>query len=367
MILCDIVMQENQIPLFLLQKIMEIQCPQPEPAVEFLSSMLVGFSREISPFKKIAHPSCVDTSQYAHLLEFLYCNIVPKHEEPYETTPKDDHDENEVQRFIRSIKRLTIAVTSYVFDRIRALLSVIIKFVVKIPLRVLANVPPLSIIKIPIEETLFCQMDQTPKISNVSVTPLLEEIAIPSVAELAYAGIKLSPTKGDLSTIEFNVDKATLHLPVISLDVNTDIVLRNLVSYEASIGSRPLFFARYIELMNGIIDTEEDVKLLREKGIIMNHLKSDKAVAELWNGMTRSIRLTRVARLDKLVEDVNEYYHSRWKVKMRNFMRRNVKCGSTWDCAALLVVVLFLFGVGLQAFCLAHGCIRVSPERKVRA
>ncbi|KAK9923035.1 hypothetical protein M0R45_031470 [Rubus argutus] len=49
------------------------------------------------------------------------------------------------------------------------------------------------------------------------------------------------------------------------LDGNTEVVLRNLVAYEASTVSGPLVLARYTELMNGIIDTKEDVKLLREK------------------------------------------------------------------------------------------------------
>jgi hypothetical protein len=33
--------------------------------------------------------------------------------------------------------------------------------------------------------------------------------------------------------------------------------------------------------MNGIIDIEEDVRILREAGIILNRLKSDEEVATL--------------------------------------------------------------------------------------
>ncbi|KAL3528926.1 hypothetical protein ACH5RR_008248 [Cinchona calisaya] len=54
--------------------------------------------------------------------------------------------------------------------------------------------------------------------------------------------------------------------------------------------SSPLAFTRYTELMNGIIDTQRDAKFLREKGIIVNQLKSDKEVADLWNGMSKSIK-----------------------------------------------------------------------------
>ncbi|KAI7985308.1 putative UPF0481 protein [Camellia lanceoleosa] len=81
---------------------------------------------------------------------------------------------------------------------------------------------------------------------------------------------------------------------------------RNLVAYEACNASGSLVFTRYTELMNGIIDIEEDAKLLGEEGIILNHVKSNKEVAELWNGMGRSFRLTKVPFLDKVIEDVNK-------------------------------------------------------------
>jgi hypothetical protein len=59
--------------------------------------------------------------------------------------------------------------------------------------------------------------------------------------------------------------------------------------------------------MNGIIDTENDAKILREKGIILNHLKSDKEVANMWNGMSKSLRLSRVQSMDKTIEDVTSF------------------------------------------------------------
>jgi hypothetical protein len=62
---------------------------------------------------------------------------------------------------------------------------------------------------------------------------------------------------------------------VIGIDVNSEILLRNLVACEASACTGPLVLARYVELMNGIIDTEEDARLLRERGKILNYLKSE--------------------------------------------------------------------------------------------
>ena len=86
--------------------------------------------------------------------------------------------------------------------------------------------------------------------------------------------------------------------------------MRNLVAYEASTVSDSLVFARYTELMNGIIDSVEDAKILREKKINVNNLKSDADVAEVFNGMSKAVRLTNVPYIDKVIEDVNKYYYS---------------------------------------------------------
>ncbi|KAG9456200.1 hypothetical protein H6P81_000708 [Aristolochia fimbriata] len=67
-----------------------------------------------------------------------------------------------------------------------------------------------------------------------------------------------------------------------------------MVAYEASAASGPLVLTRYTELMNGIIDTAEDAKLLRERGVLINRLQTDEEVGDMWNGMTKSVRLTKV-------------------------------------------------------------------------
>ncbi|KAM7475874.1 hypothetical protein LguiB_023117 [Lonicera macranthoides] len=100
--------------------------------------------------------------------------------------------------------------------------------------------------------------------------------------------------------IRFDDNMFTFRLPVISLDVNTGHSKKlGSVAYEACKAFGPLILTRYTELMNSIIDTADDAKFLKEIGIIINQLKSDKDVANLWNGMSKSINLTKVPFLDK--------------------------------------------------------------------
>ncbi|KAJ0007211.1 hypothetical protein Pint_30231 [Pistacia integerrima] len=363
-ILRDIVMLENQIPFFILKKMLEFQFQSLESADDVLLSMLMGLYKEISPFKMMQDLPKIELSDCPHLLDFLYHMFVPKSEGPTEIIDVEDHceaDEQGMERFFWG--------SNFVKQLLKnLLLSRPVKAIVKLPWTMLSNLPGFSILKHLV--TFFCfsnnieENKSENESSKISKPPLVEEITIPSVSELSKAGVRFSPTNGNISTISFDVDCVTFYLPTISLDLNTEVILRNLVAYEASNASGPLVFTRYTELMNGIIDTEDDVKLLRERGIILNRLKSDEEAARLWNGMSKSIRLTKVPFLDEVIEDINKYYDGRWLVKIRKFMKHHVF--SSWQFLTLLAAILLLFLMMLQAFCALYGCSRSFRIRRTQ-
>uniref|UniRef100_A0A2C9V1C4 Uncharacterized protein n=1 Tax=Manihot esculenta TaxID=3983 RepID=A0A2C9V1C4_MANES len=219
----------------------------------------------------------------------------------------------------------------------RLIFSRPVKLILKLPWTILSSLPGMSVLKQPIQYLFFDQDKEELKPKNdgcsnneVSKPPLVEEITIPCVTELAKCGVRFLPTM---------------------------VVPRNLAAYEASNASGPLVFTRYTELMNGIIDTEEDVKLLREKCIILNHLKSDGEVADLWNGISKSIRLNKVPFLDKVIEDANKYYNGKWKIKVGNFMKRYVF--GSWQFLTFLAAIFLLMLMTLQAFCSVYSCGRL--------
>ncbi|CAN6289026.1 unnamed protein product [Urochloa humidicola] len=362
MLLRDIVMLENQIPLFLLLKALETRCSSAQTAEPVLSSMLIGFFQEVSTFRGVGRP-CTDINRHAHLLDFLYSNMVPKCAEESHGAAGEAAGRDEESCHKHDHRKSTLnSVTELLVNRGSKIVSVVIDFLLRFLLKFIATLPCLSILGEPIEQ-LTQQASSEPRgaseiqsIKNTS--PLLEEIAVPSVSELAYTGVRFCPTVGDLFTIEFCSATATLHLPVMGVNVNSEVVLRNLVAYEAAAGGGPLVLAQYVELMNGIVDTEEDARLLRESGVVLNHLKSDREVADLWNGMTRSVRLTRVPPLDKVIDELNRHHEGCWKVRVRAFVRARV-LGSRELLACVAVVLLVLF-VGLQAFCVLRGCVPAS-------
>ncbi|KAK6118007.1 hypothetical protein DH2020_048251 [Rehmannia glutinosa] len=241
-----------------------------------------------------------------------------------------------------------------------------LKLILQLPWTILTKIPIIKMMKGPIENMLSTfktdkeKTDEDKSSSNSNnKPPLLEEIKIPSVTQLFEVGVKFLPTNEGITSINFDEKNLTFYIPIIELDVNSKVVLRNLVAYEACSASGPLILTRFVELMNGIIDTDEDAKLLCQRGIVINHLKSEKEVADLWNGMSKSVRLTKVPCLDKVIGDVNKYYNGRWKVKVGNFMKKYVF--GSWRILTFLAAIMMLLLMCLQAFCQVYSCSRVFP------
>lgn len=379
-ILRDIVMLENQIPLFVLRKMLEFKFSSLEAADEMLILMFIGLFKEISPFKMMEEFPNIRVAESVHLLDFLYDVIVPKLEQQPDTVENEVEQEEEQQKEGNEEESADSSHVKQFFNELWKILSKLnkgpmklmkkvsvskpLKVFAQLPWKIVSNLPGLKLLKQPVENMFFSQEKRDEKGESGSSSskslmnkpPSVEEITIPSVTDLLNCGIRFVATTGSISSISFDAKTRTFYLPTIGLDVNTEVFLRNLVAYEASVASGPLVITRYTELMNGIIDSEEDARILREKGIILNHLKSDKEVADLWNGMSKSLRVSRVAQLDKVIEDVNKYHNGRMKVKLWKFMKNYVF--SSWQFLTFLAAICLLLLMALQAFCSVYTCTR---------
>ncbi|KAK2995977.1 hypothetical protein RJ640_001885 [Escallonia rubra] len=175
--------------------------------------------------------------------------------------------------------------------------------------------------------------------------PTVEEITIPSVSRLSkFAGVKFSATDGGIGDMKFVQGEATLYLPIITLNANSEVVLRNLVAYEVALSNSTGKLAQYVDFMCGIVDTAEDAQLPREKGIIKGDL-SNEEIADLFNGMNR---LSAKAR-DKTVDEINEYYNKRPMVKGYNFIKKQVF--ASWRILTLSSTILLLLLFLMNSFC----------------
>ncbi|KAH9715510.1 hypothetical protein KPL71_021077 [Citrus sinensis] len=229
---------------------LEIQCSSLESADDMLMSMLKGFCKELSPLKMKDQPM-IKISERAHLLNILYDRFV---DDQGEAMHPEEIYSDDTKRLFSQLWKLLLTLDKGPIKLIRKLVvSKPIKLLFKLPWKTLQNVvfPQENVEKNSDDES-------SPLSKHMNNPPFVEKITIPSVTEPAKSNVRFLPTVGDISTVSFDAKKAILHLPTISLDVNTEVVLKNVVAYEASSASGPLALTRYTELMNGIIDTEED-------------------------------------------------------------------------------------------------------------
>ncbi|KAG4952633.1 hypothetical protein JHK85_046500 [Glycine max] len=155
--------------------------------------------------------------------------------------------------------------------------------------------------------------------------------------------------------IDFDEKKGIFYLPVLKLDVNSEVIMRNLVAHEALTKPDFLIFTRYTELMRGIIDTVEDVKLLKNAGIIDSSSSlSVEETEELFNGMSKSIGPTKTEKLDETIKKVNKYYHDKRKANLYRTLTEYVY--NSWKLFTLLATFVLLAMTALQTFCSAYDC-----------
>ncbi|KAI6695919.1 hypothetical protein NL676_023629 [Syzygium grande] len=125
--------------------------------------------------------------------------------------------------------------------------------------------------------------------------------------------------------------------------------------------SGPLLFTRFMEIMDGLLNTPHDVKLLKKHGIITGHLKDGK-VAHLFNGMSHSIEVHGHSQLDKTIKRVNEFYNAALNIKTQNMIERYVY--DAWKVLVMVATVLFFLLMVLQTFCSAYGCSSLVKKTK---
>lgn len=341
----DFIMVENQIPLFLLFKVIRTQYELEEEADHQLSRAVIGFLEDLSPFK-IRLRDCVDDiSRHPHVLDLLYRLIVvvfPDDLEPsiHMDEAGDDDGDDVITGTRRS--RATVVV-DFFLEYLTCCIKHAAKFIITVCPKMVSSLP----IFLMLRHLCSFGRNSNEEETNVGVD---ESMPIPSVSELMNAGVKFTSIQDQTitTTISFDPNNGTFQLPEISLDSNTEVVLRNLVAYEVSILGPPWKLTRYTELMSGMIHTKDDVRLLREKKVVVNNMRSDKDAADMWNGMSsRTIAGGGIdLKLDGIVQDVNCYVNRKWRFRISSSMRRIGL--NSWHLPRFIFAFVFFVFLGLH-------------------
>ncbi|TKY53206.1 UPF0481 protein [Spatholobus suberectus] len=134
-----------------------------------------------------------------------------------------------------------------------------------------------------------------------------------NIKELKIAGIELKSSKTRrLKDISFSYGWlcSKLTLPEIIMDYTTTTTLLNLIAYEMCPDFKNDYgISSYVSFLDLLIDCPNDVKALRSKRILLNSLRSDEEVANLFSILGADL-VTNVEKYVIIKAQIKEHYKS---------------------------------------------------------
>ncbi|XP_059064342.1 uncharacterized protein LOC131856535 [Cryptomeria japonica] len=157
-------------------------------------------------------------------------------------------------------------------------------------------------------------------------------------AELLHkAGIEFQP--GQLKFEKRLFGRGTFYLPQIKISVTTETRLRNLMAYEQC--SYTL-----LRFLDNLIDSERDVSLLRKSFVIRSWAGSNEDIARMFNRLWDGITFSSSGEIDMIMKKARGHYNDQWKVLTNEFKQEN--CSKPWYVVPIVAAVLILGMTAVQ-------------------
>ncbi|KAG2669228.1 hypothetical protein I3760_14G024900 [Carya illinoinensis] len=291
-ILHDLLLLENQLPFFVLEDLYQLGYPKPEKGA--LIDLCCGFFCDL----------------YRYIVPYKY--IEPKNDEVDHIEPKNDevdHIDDKRTHFKYLVRRLNdISLKS---NQVKHLTDLV---------RYFFRPPKIEGRKehhVHLHGTATKLDEVGLKFKKSNSKRDLLQIQFPDNECLErFPCFNLSwllsclPCLKSIDCLERSVQRR-LEVPPLLLDDKTEGLFRNQMALEQCHYPSKTYICDYIVLLDDLITTKEDVRLLVEKEIIVNELGSSAAVTKLINNLALEIEESGT-HYAKLCEDLNTYYKSPW-------------------------------------------------------
>ncbi|KAI3942128.1 hypothetical protein MKW98_003727 [Papaver atlanticum] len=153
---------------------------------------------------------------------------------------------------------------------------------------------------------------------------------IPCATELKQSGVKFVKGTGS-SILDIRFKDGILEIPPLVIEDNTDALLRNLIALEQQVNGVDNYISSFAYMMDGLINSREDVRILRKAGIIDNMLGADEDVAVLFNKICCGINIGK-SHYFELYNELNTYYRTPWNQRIA-MIKSFICCCSFSACA----------------------------------
>ncbi|PIA38069.1 hypothetical protein AQUCO_02800007v1 [Aquilegia coerulea] len=163
---------------------------------------------------------------------------------------------------------------------------------------------------------------------------------IPSATELHKTGVKFKKAKRSYSmNLKFSAN-GVFELPTLIVQDTSEVLFRNLVAFEQCFKvGREHYISHYLALLDFLINSPNDVAILRRHGIIENFLGDNESVSLLFNKIFQGVHIyANTFYFNQLSKDVNNYYKTPWHSFKAMLFREYFY--SPWSIASSIAVII---------------------------
>ncbi|KAI8011365.1 UPF0481 protein [Camellia lanceoleosa] len=162
-----------------------------------------------------------------------------------------------------------------------------------------------------------------------------------SAIELHEAGIKFKKVEeGSLFNIKFV--NGTIEIPTLEFDDNTESFLRNFIAYENYLpvhDTSRKYFTAYMNFMDFLVNSSEDVEILSHHGIIHDLLGDNAVVSTMLSKLGNNIVIPFFG-YPEVYNNVNKHCEERWN-RWLAILRRDY-FNTPWALISFLAALLLL-------------------------
>ncbi|KAJ6848044.1 UPF0481 protein-like [Iris pallida] len=284
----DMLMLENQIPFFIVEKVFELATSAGtyQTSCGSLNRLLLSFFDDLLPNEQMFLLPDAAAPEFYHVLHFVHYCIMPEEYKKSSQSEIKKAYKPFIYLKLRKIRRLSS-------DLYRRLLS---------SFRGSRSAGSVS------------------DGSEQSSSPVVPE-SVPSATMLKESGVKFKE-KDARSFLDVAFRDGTMEMPTLQVYDQTNSLFRNLIAFEQCLPDVGTHVATYAVLMDCLIDSGEDVALLHRYGCVVNGLGNDEDAAKLFNRLCKEVAVNYDAcYLAGLFREVKKHCDSRWNKYRAKLMR----------------------------------------------
>jgi len=179
-----------------------------------------------------------------------------------------------------------------------------------------------------------------------------------SASQLLEAGIKFQVNPNDgLLDLTYS-DEGKFIMPILNMHDDTEIILRNIMAFEHCHLPDTNIINQCLKILDFLIDTEKDVKVLVDNKIIVNWMGDANAVATMINNLGSDFPMPYFnLPYFSLCNSLNNFYENPYKKYKAIFLHEYFN--TPWKIASTIAAIVLLFLTLIQTICsiisLFHG------------